>query len=49
LRPPLLVTSLNLELMISRITRGRTFGTILGDMQSRQVIDLLPDRAGANR
>jgi len=30
--------------MISRITRGRNFGTILVDMQSHQTIDLLPDR-----
>jgi transposase len=30
--------------MIFRITRGRTFGTLLVDLQSHQVLDVLPDR-----
>lgn len=30
--------------MIFRLTRGRTFGTLLVDLQSHQVLDVLPNR-----
>jgi hypothetical protein len=30
--------------MILRITRGRTYGTLLVDLQRHQILDLLPDR-----